>query len=313
MPDLVAIGHILMDIRVQIDKQPRPDEEARIRTLSFGGGGSAANVAVGASRLGLKSGFIGSVGFDTFGRVLLEELERDGVDISNVKVDIASGSGMTFIAVDRRGLATMYGYPGASDSLEKRDLDREYIRSARHIHITGLPIETATWASRIASKGCGDVSFDPGRLMSALGLKRLGPVLKNVNEVLMNTEEARKITGHTEPEKIFKALHKTGPTTVILKMGAEGVTASDNKTSLHVPAYPVKVIDTTGAGDAFSAGFITARLEGKDLMDCVRFANAVASIKITKAGARAMPFRSEVELFLKSKQRQTSGDQARSL
>ena len=303
MPDLVTIGHILMDIRVQIDKQPKPDEEARIRSLSFGGGGSAANVAVGASRLGLKSGFIGSLGFDTFGRVLLEELGRDGVDISHVKVDVTSGSGMTFIAVDRKGQATMYGYVGASDSLEKSDLDRGYIQSAKHIHITGLPPNTATWASRIASKGCGDVSFDPGRLMSAVGLKRLRPILRNVNQVLLNNEEALKITGYTEPEKIFQALHKTGPTAVVLKMGVKGVSASDIETSFHVPTYPVKVVDTTGAGDAFSAGFITAHLEGKDLKDCVKFANAVANLKITKAGARAMPFRSEVEVFLKSKRK----------
>jgi len=306
VPNLVTIGHILMDLRVQIDSLPRPDEEAKVRSLSFGGGGSAANVAVGASRVGLKSGFIGSLGFDTFGRVLLEELERDGVDISHVKVDVSSGSGMTFIAVDRKGQVAMFGYIGASDKLGRTDLDRDYIQSAKHIHITGLAIDPAVGAARIAKRGGVDVSFDPGRLMSALGNKRLRPILRNVEQILLNNEEAAKLTGFTEPKQIFRALHASGPKIVILKMGAKGVIASDSKTTFRIPVYPVKVVDTTGAGDAFSAGFIAAHLEGKNLVDSVKFANAAANLKITRVGARAMPFRNEVELFLKAKHKVTS-------
>ncbi|MEM3459470.1 MAG: carbohydrate kinase family protein [Candidatus Bathyarchaeia archaeon] len=299
MPDLVAIGHVLMDIRIFVDEFPEADGEAKTDKLSLGGGGSAANVAVGASRLGVKSGFIGSIGFDTFGRVLLEELEHDGVDVAHVKVDTATSSGLTVIAINKKGQVIMFGYTGASDKLFPSDLDKDYISSSEHVHITGLSFDTALAAAKIAKKANVTVSFDPGRLMSRMGLKRLLPLLHHVDQILLNQEESQELTGVIELEKAAKTLLASGPKMVIIKRGPDGVFAIDHSKSFSVPAYPVKVVDTTGAGDAFSAGFITAQLEGKNLEDSVEFANATANLKITRVGARALPNRKAVERFLK--------------
>ena len=299
LPDLVTIGHVLMDIRIFIDEFPKADEEAKTNKLSLGGGGSAANVAVGASRLGVKSGFIGSIGFDTFGRVLLEELEHEGVDVAHVKVDTSTSSGLTVIAINNKGQVIMFGYTGASDKLFPSDLNKEYISSSEHVHITGLSFDTALAAAKIAKKANVTVSFDPGRLMSKMGLKRLLPLLHYVDQILLNQEEARELTGVIELEKAAKAIIKSGPKMVIIKRGPDGVFAMNHSKSFSVPAYPVKVVDTTGAGDAFSAGFITAQLEGKSLEDSVEFANATANLKITRIGARALPNRKAVERFLK--------------
>ncbi|MEM3578369.1 MAG: carbohydrate kinase family protein [Candidatus Bathyarchaeia archaeon] len=299
MPDLVAIGHVLMDIRIFVDEFPVADGEAKTDKLSLGGGGSAANVAVGASRLGVKSGFIGSIGFDTFGRVLLEELEHDGVDVTHVKVDTATSSGLTVIAINMKGQVMMFGYAGASDKLFPSDLDKDYISTSEHVHITGLSFDTALAAAKIAKKANVTVSFDPGRLMSRIGLKSLLPLLRYVDQILLNQEEAQELTGLIELEKVAKTLLSSGPKIVIVKRGPNGVFAMDHSKSFSVPAYPVKVVDTTGAGDAFSAGFITAQLEGKSLEDSVEFANATANLKITRVGARALPNRKAVERFLK--------------
>jgi len=303
LPDLVTIGHILIDVRIFIDEFPKPDEEAKTDNLSLGGGGSAANVAVGSSRLGVKSGFIGAIGFDAFGRVLLEELEHDGVDVTHVKVYTTNNSGLTLIAVNKKGQVMMFGYTGASDKLFPSDLNKDYISSVEHVHITGLSFDTALGAAKMASEAKVIVSFDPGRLMSRLGLKRVSPLLKYVNQILLNHEEAGVLTGETKLEDAAEILLKTGPKIVIIKKGAEGVFTMTPDSKFSVPVYPVKVVDTTGAGDAFSAGFITAQLEGKCLEDSVEFANATANLKITKVGARALPTRKAVERFLKTSKR----------
>jgi len=300
MPDLVTIGHVLMDVRIFVDEFPKPDEEVKTDKLSLGGGGSAANVAVGASRLGVKSGFIGAIGFDMFGRVLLEELEHEGVDITHVKVDTTTSSGLTMIAVNKKGQVIMFGYTGTSDKLFPSDLSKDYISSAEHIHITGLSFDTAVAAANMASEAKVIVSFDPGRLMSRLGLKKVLPILKYVDQILLNHEEAKELTGETKLDDAAESLLKTGPEIVIIKRGADGVFAMTHDSKFSVPAYPVKVVDTTGAGDAFSAGFITAQLEGKGLEDSVEFANATANLKITKVGARALPTRKAVERFLRT-------------
>lgn len=299
LPDLITIGHVLMDIRMFVDEFPKADEEAKTDKLSLGGGGSAANVAVGASRLGVKSGFIGSIGFDTFGRVLLEELEHEGVDVAHVKVDTSTSSGLTVIAINKKGQVIMFGYTGASDKLFPSDLNKNYISSSEHVHITGLSFDTALAATEMAKKANVTVSFDPGRLMSKMGLKRLLPLLHYVDQILLNQEEAQELTSVIELEKAAKAIIKSGPKMVIIKKGPDGVFAMNHSKSFSVPAYPVKVVDTTGAGDAFSAGFITAQLEGKSLEDSVEFANATANLKITRIGARALPNRKAVERFLK--------------
>jgi ribokinase len=300
MPELITIGHVLMDIRIFVNDFPRADEEAKTDKLSLGGGGSAANVAVGASRLGVKSGFVGALGFDTFGRVLLEELEHEGVEVTHVKVDTTINSGLTLIAVNKKGQVEMFGYTGASDKLFPSDINKDYICSAEHLHITGLSFKTALAAARMAKEAKVTVSFDPGRLMSRIGLKKVSSLLKYVDQILLNHEESSELTGVDSPENAAKALLETGPKTVIIKKGADGVFAMTSKSKLSVPVYPVKVVDTTGAGDAFSAGFITAQLEGKNLKDSIEFANATANLKITKAGARALPTRKAVERFLKA-------------
>jgi len=231
--------------------------------------------------------------------VLLEELEHEGVDVAHVKVDTSTSSGLTVIAINNKGQVIMFGYTGASDKLFPSDLNKEYISSSEHVHITGLSFDTALAAAKIAKKANVTVSFDPGRLMSKMGLKRLLPLLHYVDQILLNQEEARELTGVIELEKAAKAIIKSGPKMVIIKRGPDGVFAMNHSKSFSVPAYPVKVVDTTGAGDAFSAGFITAQLEGKNFEDSVEFANATANLKITRVGARALPSRKAVERFLK--------------
>ncbi|MGB9729937.1 MAG: carbohydrate kinase family protein [Thermoprotei archaeon] len=298
MPEVITIGHILMDIQIVVDSFAQPDREGVVNSIKYGGGGSAANVAVGTSRLGIRSGYIGKVGMDSFGSTLLEEIRRDGVDVSRVKIDLDGSTGFTIIIVNRVGQVIMYGFKGVSDKLMPNELDTQYISSAEHLHITGLRLSTAIKAAKIAKKAGVVVSFDPGRLVSMLGMEKLKPLLKLCDILLLNSSEAESLTNVNDPREAAIILNKIVPV-VIVKMGDKGVYAKSGSDEFSFPAYSVKVIDTTGAGDAFSAGFITGLLEGKDLRDAVSFANAVAALKITKIGARALPTRREVEQFIK--------------
>jgi ribokinase len=298
--DLVTIGHVLMDIRIFVDQFPKPDEEAKAEKLSLGGGGSAANVAVGASRLGVKSEFVGAIGFDAFGRVLLEELEHEGVDVTHVKILASVNSGLTVLSVNKIGQVIMFGYTGASDMLHPLDINRSCISNAEHVHITGLALDTAVAAAKMAREANIVVSVDPGRIMSRVGISGLSPLLENAAQILLNHEEAKQLTGSDDLDDAANILFKTGPKTVIIKRGSKGVFGATPDSKISVPVYPVKVVDTTGAGDAFSSGFITAQLEGKTLKESLEFANATANLKITKVGARALPTRKMVERFLKT-------------
>ena len=300
MVDLVTIGHVLMDIRIFVDQFPKPDEEAKAEKLSLGGGGSAANVAVGASRLGVKSEFVGAIGFDAFGRVLLEELEHEGVDVTHVKILASVNSGLTVLSVNKIGQVIMFGYTGASDMLHPLDINRSCISTAEHVHITGLSLDTAVTAAKMAREANVIVSIDPGRIMSRVGISGLSPLLENAAQILLNHEEAKQLTGSDDLDDAANILFKTGPKTVIIKRGSKGVFGDTPDSKISVPVYPVKVVDTTGAGDAFSSGFITAQLEGKTLKESLEFANATANLKITKVGARALPTRKMVERFLKT-------------
>jgi ribokinase len=191
----------------------------------------------------------------------------------------------------------MFGYTGASDKLFPSDSNKNYISSSEHVHITELSFDTALAAAKIAKKTNVTVSFYPGRVMLRMGLKRLLPLLHYVDQILLNQGEAREPTGVIELDKEAKAIIKSGPKMVMIKRGPDGVFAMNHSKSFSFPAYPVKIVDTTGAGGAFSAGFSTAQLEGKNFEDSVEFANAIANLKITRIGARALPNRKAVEPF----------------
>lgn len=136
--------------------------------------------------------------------------------------------------------------------------------------------------------------------MSGLGLKKVSPLLKEVNQILLNHEEAKALSGESNLEDAGSILLKNGPKVAVIKRGGDGVLVMTQDSKFSVPAPHVKVVDTTGAGDSFSGGFITAQLEGESLEDSVKFASATAGLKITKMGARALPTRTEVERFLKA-------------
>ncbi|QOJ78755.1 carbohydrate kinase family protein [Infirmifilum lucidum] len=298
--DVVTVGHILLDLRFCVDRFATPDRESAIVSQSHGVGGSAANVAIGVRRLGGRSTVIGKVGFDDFGKNALEDLVREGVDVSNVKIQATNGrTGFTIVVIDATGQILMYGFKGVAEELLPEEVNTNIFDRARAVHIASLRLDTATHAARAAREKGVFVSWDPGRVQARLGLEKLRPIISLADLVLPNEVEAREITGEEDVRRAADVLHEAGARIVVVKRGSRGVYVSTRDEEFEVPAYlPGKVVDTTGAGDALAAGILVG-LRRFPLREAVRFATVVAGIKVTRLGSHEIPSMQEVEAELK--------------
>jgi len=296
MIDLLCIGHALVDIRFLVNKFPQPDEEARILDEKRGVGGSAANVAIGARRLGLQTGLIAKVGLDSFGRMIVDELMSEGVDISGVRISTTLPTGFSIVVRDSEGKILIYGFKGASEDLSIKDVDKELLRDTRYVHIASLRPDTTLEILKSLEAGNKPiVSWDPGRVLALSGLSKLEPIISLVDIVSVNKREIYYITGESDYIKAAEKLRRLGPKIIIVKRGSEGVYVVSDSAAVDIPAFPPeRVVDTTGAGDAFIAGFYSALKRGYDLEESVKYAALVASIKVGRLGSHEVPKHEEV-------------------
>lgn len=302
MIDLLCVGHALVDIRFLVNKFPQPDEEARILDEKRGVGGSAANVAIGARRLGLQTGLIAKIGLDSFGRMIVDELMSEGVDISGVRISTTLPTGFSVVVRDSEGRILIYGFKGASEDLVIKDVDKELLLGARYVHIASLRPDTTLGILEVLRGGNKPiVSWDPGRVLALSGLSKLKPIISLVDIVSVNKREASYITGESDYVRAAEELRRLGPKIVIVKKGSEGVYLVSDSVTIDIPAFPPeKVVDTTGAGDAFMAGFYSALRRGYSLEEATKYAAIVASIKVSRLGSHEVPKHEEVIKIAKS-------------
>ncbi|MEJ5293521.1 MAG: carbohydrate kinase family protein, partial [Candidatus Methanosuratincola sp.] len=286
---VLAAGHILADIRVRVDEISSSDQFNEVRELSYGVGGSAANVSIGVRRLGGCCMLLGKIGMDEFGRMAVDELLRERVPLDEVKVDLVNRTGYTIIIINRRGEVFMFGRKEAAETLEPEDVANISLKDFQAVHIASLRVDTATKIASRAREAGIMVTFDPGRVLINRGVGHIKPVLELADLLLLNGKEARALTGHEDPETAAGSLIKQGAKSVVLKLGAKGVYISDGGSGRLIPAFRVDAIDTTGAGDAFAAGMIMALSEGQALPEATRFGNAVAALKVTRLGSHETP------------------------
>ncbi len=298
MPDVVCIGGVNTDLIARVDRFPNPDEEIAISKLEIHQGGSAANVAVGIKRLGYPSGLIGKVGEDIFGDFLLEGLKKEKVDIAYLK-KVGGRSGLVFVGVNPKGERILYADQGPL--LGREDIPEDYISKAKFLHLTSLigeeTIEAFKFASETAFKARVKVSLDPGMIFAEKGLSSLRDILRHCFLIMPNEIEARILT-QREGEEAAKILHSFGAEIVIITQGEKGCFLSFDGSFKHIPACRMKVLDSTGAGDSFAAGFIVGLLRGMGPEGAARFANLVAGLSVEKEGARTTPKLQEVKKLL---------------
>jgi ribokinase len=248
------------------------------------GGGQAANTIVSLSRLGFKTGYMGKVGTDEEGEYLLETLES--VDKSRVVRENKSGICLSVLGpeLDRTNIIS----PNANDTLTYDEIDVEYLENTRFLHMTSFvgkkPFEAQ---KRIADELAGKVkiTFDPNEIYAVRPLKELVPIIEKSTVLFLTDREVRFLTGKDEDEG-SQVLLDYGPEILVCKRGHRGskIYSHTRKIEFEMPAKRVKVVDKTGAGDVYAAGFIAGILLDYSLRECATLATEMAAISITGYG-----------------------------
>ncbi|MEM5826332.1 MAG: carbohydrate kinase [Candidatus Aenigmatarchaeota archaeon] len=296
MKDVLTIGELLIDF---IGGEGSLEET---KTFEKCFGGAPGNLAIACSRLGLKVAIISRVGNDAFGRFLLDTLKREGVDTSYIEIDEKHRTGLAFVShiKERQFLF----YRGAEMFIKGReDLD-----NFKYICFGSIPLITKTSrravlkAIKIGKKMRAKICFDPNirlNLWKEDTLNWVRKILEKVDLLLLTEEEAKIIFEERNLETLIENIRKKFEL-IGIKMGARGSIIIQGNKIVKMPAIKVKVIDTTGAGDAWNAGLLFSLINGYDLITSAKIANICGALCVSKKGAiTALPKKNEVLRMLK--------------
>lgn len=299
--DVVGFGALNVDKLFKVNRIARAEEESFIKDYQQSCGGSAANTCVGLARLGCRVGFIGKVSTDAEGDLLLEDFRREGVDAKGVICSKTGESGVVMGFVDEKGQRALYIQSGINDSIGFEEIGRRYVTHSKFIHLSSFVGELSFQTQKrfvTALPANAKVSFDPGALYARKGYSQLEPIIKRAFVMMPNALELEQITGKKGAAEGAAFLLGKGVKVVAVKLGAKGCFVTDGKQQHHVEAFKVPVVDTTGAGDAFDAGFLYGLLNKKSLLDCGRIGNFVSSHSVMKIGARTgLPYEKDLDLL----------------
>jgi ribokinase len=292
---IVAVGDLVWDVLVKPDALLLPGGDTTGR-IALAPGGSAANTAAWVVRCGAPAGFVGMVGADVFGDMIVADLEGEGVELHTPRTS-ERDTGVILALIDRAGQRSMVTNQGADFGLTPADLPRAVLEAAGHVHITAWSVFTdppraaAIEAAQIAHAAGAQVSFDPAsyQMIRELGHDAFDRVVADlpVYIIFPNRDEGIALTGEREPEAIARALaRRFSGAVVALKLDSAGCFVLSGDYARHHPTEHVATIDTTGAGDAFNAAFLARYRRDGDLDGAARFANSVAGWVVARYGAR---------------------------
>jgi ribokinase len=301
--NILVVGSINMDLVVRTRQMPLPGETVLGESFQMNPGGKGANQAVAAARLGAKVRMIGCVGDDDFGRMLRENLHKEGVDVEYVRRTDQAASGAAIIVVDHKGENSIVVAGGANFQVTPDDVfAREDLFSQAEVVLLQLelPLQTIRAAVDVAHRRRTKILLDP-----APTPKNFPDELCNVDFLSPNVVEAETLTGQKAVEErvdklVASRLIARGAKCAVLKLGSRGcmVVCADQH-FYRVPPYKVSVTDTTAAGDAFTAALGVAIAQGRHLHDAAKFANAAGALACSKFGAQAaMPTAYEVKMLM---------------
>ncbi len=288
----LAIGNINIDVSLYVPRIPGGDEIVFASDAWVGPGGAATNYAIAVARLGQKSYLRAVAGRQAVVLGLLEAVKSAGVDVSLVTIS-DKPAGMVVVLVDAaRSLRSMITIRGANEDLT---LEEEHLRGFRgHIHLASVKPSLVTKARELCPH-C-TISYDPG----GEAVRRPGEVLeasRHADTIFINTVELRSVTGSQDP-MTASAFLKKGASRVVVKHGRGGATLLTPDACLRATRLPrVKVVDVTGAGDAFDAAFNVWLLAGAGLEEALVYALAAGSAKVSKRGSSSMPTLEEVVML----------------
>ncbi len=303
--DVISIGAVLVDMIALVDEFPKKDGESFVQDFKLMPGGAAANVAVTCSRLGLKTAFSGKIGKDNFGDILLDDLALEKVHVQDtVIIDKAVNTGSCYICVNKEGDRMIMAYSGAADLLSLDDLPLDVLSKAKWAHLSDMR-NVASIEALLESDLDINFSMSPGALI-AQNPSRAFRLAQHAKLIVGSRDEMSQIFRCSEDELdvITSDFIKEKPGKIIaITKGSEGATIYSEQGVDNIPIFKVPVVDTTGAGDAFSAGMLYALTKGKTPKEAGRIAAACSALCIQEIGARSGPKnRKELVKFLRKNQ-----------
>ena len=287
--DVIGFGALNVDMLFKVERLAAAEEESFIEDYTEACGGSAANTVVGLARLGCKVGFIGKVANDREGKLQINCFKTEGVDTSGIIEATKGKSGSVMGFVDRKGARALYINSGVNDLVEPREIKWNYISQTKFLHLSSFVGEKSFRAQKkLLSALPIDVklSFDPGSLYAQKGFAVIEPIIRNSYVLMPNAVELEQLTGEEDYRKGADFMIAMGVKIVAVKLGNKGCYVTDGQERLSVEPFKVKAVDTTGAGDAFCAGFLYGLIHEKSLYECGQLGNFVASRSVTAMGAR---------------------------
>ena len=311
-PQVVSLGEILVEIMRKEKDVPHTVPGVYIGPLPSG----APVIFIDAvSRLGVSAGFIGVVGKDDFGEMLIKRLKEDRVEISNIKIveDYTTGIAFNMYYSNGERRFVFHLRYSAAGQLSPSDIDEEYIANSKVLHVMGSSLavskssmEAVYKAVEIAYNNNVIISFDPNLRPELLSVEKIReicePILKKSKIVLPSGSEAYTLTGEKDMVDSGRKLIDRGIDIVAIKNGSRGSLIFSEDSVLNIPAFKVSEVDPTGAGDMYDAAFIVGYLKKWPLYKIGVFANAVGAIKVTNFGPMEGPKNiEEVYSFIKEK------------
>jgi sugar/nucleoside kinase (ribokinase family) len=305
---VLCVGDIVVDIfSSPLEQLPEPGELVLCDRIAVFPGGNALNTAIALSHLGEDVAVAGSIGNDSLGRLLLDQIQEQGLDVSGVRRESGGRTASTFIlrteGQDRRFIHSL----GVAETFTGEHVLPELIPD-NGIMLVGGYLKLGTWDDKVLAdlmsharqRNCKvvlniciaqDSGVDSGRCL---------PLLEYVDVFVPNEDEARILTGEIMPELQAKALLEAGAQIVVITRGQQGLFANDGKRTVEMGVFHVPVIDPSGCGDCFTAGLIAGLRREWDIVRVLEFASAVGAIGATALGCTdGVPSFAEVERFIK--------------
>jgi sugar/nucleoside kinase (ribokinase family) len=287
--DVLVVGELNVDLILdEIEKFPEVGKEVLAQKMTLTLGSSSAIFASNISSLGARVAFIGKIGKDKFGEVVLESLQKNRVDISMIKVDGILGTGATVVLnVDEDRANTTY--PGAMDYLTIDDIGDDELKKAKHLHFSSYFLQPGMWGSlgelfRRAKKLGLTTSFDMQWDPQETWKLDVADVLPHVDVFLPNETELMLLTGKNSLEAAIESV-KEFTNILVIKRGNKGSLVYTNGQLTELPAFLNRnVVDAIGAGDSFNAGFIYKFVNGSDITECQKFGNLTGAVSTTASG-----------------------------
>ena len=307
--EVASIGEMLVEVMREKADQPLGMPGTFVGPFPSG---APAIFIDAVARLGVKSGFIGTVGDDEFGELILTRLKNDGVDTSYVRCLKDYTTGVAFVTYFSDGSRKFIYHlsRAASGKISLNQVNEDYLSKVKYLHIMGSSLsinedsrKACYRAAEIVKDSKGKISLDPNLRPELLSIEEIReickPILSICEIVLPSEEEMKLLTGEEDIETACDKLLSYGPRIIALKQGKEGSVVITADQRIEVPSFKIDEVDPTGAGDCFDAGFIVGLLRGWTLKKVARFANAVGALAVTKKGPmEGAPFLNKVNEIL---------------